>query len=51
MSSDTRDDPREEIAKETDVCDEQEGQRGIPEPRLCEEGAIVGDRDPNEEGD
>ena len=51
MSSNTRDDPREEIVEETDVWDEQESQRGIPEPRLCEEGAIVGDRDPNEEGD
>ena len=37
MSSDGRDDPREEIAKETDVCGRQESQREIPEPRLCEE--------------
>ena len=37
MDGDGQDDPREEIAKETDVCDEQESQRSIPEPRLCEE--------------
>ena len=36
MDSDRRDDPREEISRETDVCGGQKSQRGVTEPRLCE---------------